>query len=69
MRCWVLTRIEDIQAVLNDTNFMATEPSKYYADLARRAGRNYDPTIRVLDATSFSKMETAIGVTEGRSQE
>ena len=53
MRCWVLTRIEDIQAVLNDTNFMAFELSKIYAELARRAGRNYDATISVLDAMPF----------------
>lgn len=53
MRCWVLTRIEDIQAVLNDSNFMAAEPSKTIVELARRAGRNYDPTISVLAATLF----------------
>src|SRR5262249_38922360 len=51
--CWVLTRIEDIQAVLNDPNFVVAEQSKTFADLARRAGRNYDPTISVLAAILF----------------
>jgi cytochrome P450 len=53
MQCWVLTRIEDIQAVLNDPNFVVAEQSKTFADLARRAGRNYDPTISVLAAILF----------------
>jgi cytochrome P450 len=53
LRCWVLTRIEDIQAVLNDPNFMVNELSKIYAELARRVGRNYDATISVLDAMPF----------------
>jgi hypothetical protein len=47
--------MEDIQAVLNDTDFMAVEPSRIVADFARRAGRNYDPTISVLAATLFFK--------------
>lgn len=53
IRAWVLTRMEDIRAVLNDSNFVALEPSKILADLARRAGRNYDPMVRVLDAALF----------------
>ena len=53
IRAWVLTRMEDIRAVLNDSNFVALAPSKILADLARRAGRNYDPMVRVLDATLF----------------
>lgn len=53
IRTWVLTRMEDIRAVLNDSNFVALESSKILADLARRAGRNYDPMVRVLDAALF----------------
>jgi cytochrome P450 len=53
LRSWVLTRMEDIEAVLKDDNFVAVEASRSLADLARRAGRNYDPLIRVLDATLF----------------
>jgi cytochrome P450 family 144 len=53
IRAWVLTRMEDIRAVLNDSNFVALAPSKILADLARRAGRNYDPMVRVLDAALF----------------
>jgi cytochrome P450 len=47
--------MEDIQAVLNDRNYAAVESSKIIADLARRAGRNYDPIVRILDATLFFK--------------
>src|SRR5476651_1000673 len=53
LRCWVLTRMEDIQKVLNDDNYLAIDVAKSVADLARRAGRNYDPLIRVLDAIVF----------------
>src|ERR1700730_9969764 len=53
IRSWVLTRMEDIRSVLNDSNFVAIEPYKILADLARRAGRNYDSIVRVLEATLF----------------
>jgi cytochrome P450 len=45
--------MEDIRSVLNDSNFVAIEPYKILADLARRAGRNYDSIVRVLEATLF----------------
>jgi cytochrome P450 len=47
--------MEDIQIVLNDSNFVAAEPSKLLADLAQRSGRNYDPIISVLGAHLFFK--------------
>jgi cytochrome P450 len=53
LRSWILTRMEDIQAVLNDDSFVAVEISKSVADLGCRAGRDYAPLIRVLDATLF----------------
>jgi cytochrome P450 len=53
LQSWVLTRMEDIQAVLNDGTFVALEAAKSTAQLARRAGRNYDPILRFLDATLF----------------
>ena len=50
-----VTRMEDIQAILNDQDFAAIEYSKVLADLARRADRNYGPAISFLDATLFFK--------------
>jgi cytochrome P450 len=55
LRCWVLTRMQDVQAVLNDPNSVAVESSKILGELARRAGRDYEPTIRVLSAVLFFK--------------
>ena len=55
LRCWVMTRKEDVQAVLSDVNFVALESSKIVSDLARRAGRNYEPIVRALDAVLFFK--------------
>jgi cytochrome P450 len=53
LRAWVLTRLEDIDAVLKDENFVAVQVSKSVAELARRTGRNFDPLVAVLDATLF----------------
>jgi cytochrome P450 len=53
LRSWVLTRMEDIKAVLNDDNFVAVEISKSVTELARRTGRNFDPLMRILNATLF----------------
>src|SRR3984893_10180766 len=53
LRSWVLTRMDDVRAVLNDDNFAAIEISKNVGDLARRTGRNYGPLIRVLDSILF----------------
>jgi cytochrome P450 len=53
IRAWVLSRMEDVQAVLNDSNFTALECSRSLSELARRANRNFDASIRVLDAMLF----------------
>jgi cytochrome P450 len=55
LQSWVLTRMADIQAVLNDDSFRTVDTAKTLGDLARRSGRNYDPIIRFLDATLFFK--------------
>lgn len=53
LRAWVLSRMEDVQAVLNDRDFVAVEPSKIVAAFASRTGRNYDGIVRVLEAILF----------------
>jgi cytochrome P450 len=53
LRTWVLSRMEDVQTILNDRNFVAVETSKIVAALASRAGRNYDGIVRALDAILF----------------
>jgi cytochrome P450 len=53
IRCWVLSRMEDIQAVLEDGNFTALDCSGNLSELARRANRNFDASIRLLDAMLF----------------
>jgi cytochrome P450 len=53
IRSWVLSRMEDVQAALEDSNFTTLDCSKNLAELARRANRNYDATIRALDAMLF----------------
>ena len=55
LRAWVLTRMEDVQAVLNDDRFVAVETSQIVADLASRSGRNYDAIVRALSAILFFK--------------
>jgi pimeloyl-[acyl-carrier protein] synthase len=55
LRVWVLSRMEEVRSVLNDRNFEAVDYSKLISELARRAGRDYSPLVRVLDATLFSK--------------
>ena len=53
IRCWVLSRMEDIQAVLDDSSFTALDCSRNLSELARRANRNFDASIRLLDAMLF----------------
>jgi cytochrome P450 len=55
LRSWVLTRMEDIRAVLDDTRFVAVETSKVLSDLASRSGRDYDAIICALKAVLFFK--------------
>lgn len=55
LRSWVLSRMEDILAVLNDRNFVAVETSKIVGAFASRTGRNYDGIVRALNATLFFK--------------
>jgi len=55
INAWVLTRFDDVRAVLNDETFEAVETSKILAEVARKSGRDYGPIIRVLDATLFFK--------------
>jgi cytochrome P450 len=49
LRCWVLTRMEDVAAVLRDSNFVVNSPAPWLAELAGRANRNYDALINLLD--------------------
>jgi cytochrome P450 len=53
IRCWVLSRMDDIQAVLDDNNFTGLDCSGNLSELARRANRNFDASIRVLNAMLF----------------
>jgi cytochrome P450 len=55
LRCWVLTRMEDVAAVLHDSNFVATNPAQSLTELAARANRDYGPLINVLKAILFFK--------------
>jgi pimeloyl-[acyl-carrier protein] synthase len=52
LRCWVLTRMEDVAAVLHDGNFVVSSPAPWLAELAARANRNYDALINLLDRGS-----------------
>lgn len=51
MRCWVITRMRDVAAILHDSNFASGSPAQRLGELGSRANRNYDPLIRLLDAS------------------
>jgi len=51
LRCWVLTRMEDVAAVLRDSNFVVTNLVEPLTELAARANRDYGPLINLLKAT------------------
>lgn len=55
LRCWVLTRMEDVRAVLEDASFEVAEVAQAFDELTKRAGRDYRPIARVLEATLFFK--------------
>ena len=50
LQCWILTRMEDVVAVLHDKNFVVTNPAQSLTELAARANRDYGPLINVLNA-------------------
>jgi len=64
LRAWVLTRMTDIQAVLADDRFDAVRTAEILAEVGRRAGRDYRPLIRFLDAALFFK----VGADHGRDR-
>lgn len=64
LRAWVLTRMADIQAVLADDRFDAVRTAEILAEIGRRAGRDYRPLIRFLDAALFFK----VGEDHGRDR-
>lgn len=53
LKAWVLTRLEDVRAVLEDPAFEALETSSVLRELSRRTGRSFDATLRFLDNTLF----------------
>lgn len=53
LKAWVLTRLDDVRAVLEDPDFEALETSSVLREIGRRAGRRFDATIRFLDNTLF----------------
>ena len=50
LRSWIFARMEDVQTVLNDESFLAVDIAKNVSHLARRAGRDYTPLIRLLNS-------------------
>lgn len=54
-RAWVLTRRDDVQAILNDKDFENIDYSQIVSELAAKGGRNYDPLISFLKAVLFFK--------------
>lgn len=53
LKSWVMTRVEDVRAVLEDPDFEALETSKVLREIGRRAGRSFEATTRFLDNILF----------------
>jgi cytochrome P450 len=53
LQAWVLTRREDVRAILADDTFEALRTGSIVAELARRSGRNFNHIIDFLDNTLF----------------
>ena len=53
LKSWVVSRLEDARAVLEDPDFEALETSTVLREIGRRAGRSFDATIRFLDNILF----------------
>ena len=55
LQAWVLTRFDDVAAVLNDQTFQTVRTSALVEEIGRRANRDYSALVTFLDAVVFLK--------------